>query len=309
MISRRNFQKLIDRIAELKKIPTKIMNYGLEIYGRYYSMYEGFVFKNNDPEGRGRIKVSVPSLDLPNDEPLANWALPRFRQPAPANGSGSYWMPREGDMVFVEFLNGDLNSPVWSGGYYGEDEKPDTFDDTEKRGYKTPGGHVFRFDDEEGDESILLKHVREALLELASDDVIRVQSKDGDKVVIDPNGGIEVEHRNGASIVLTDGSIDIENNAGSAIQLDGVNQELSAGGSVTVSSPSVQVSSPSIKLGSGAISPSVKGDVLISYLAQLIVWAQSHTHPTTIVGFPTGPTITPPPIVPPNILSAIVRLS
>ena len=43
-------------------ILSEILNTGLERYGKYYGTYSGVVFRNNDPSGRGRISVSVPTI-------------------------------------------------------------------------------------------------------------------------------------------------------------------------------------------------------------------------------------------------------
>lgn len=304
-VSKRKFQKLIDRVEKIKEIPEKIARYGLEFLDRYYSMYEGFVANNEDPEGRGRIKVSVPTLNLPDDEPLANWALPKFKQPVPGNGYGSFWVPPEGALVYVEFLQGDLNSPVWSGGFYGESERPDEFDDVQKRGKKTPGGHTVQFDDRDGEESILIQHVRDALMEMASDDSIRFESKNGDVVQIDPEGSIEVKHRNGATITLNDGSVEIENNSGSSLSMNGGQEVIEANQSLEIQSPITQVNSQNVRLGSGASSPVIKGDALLAYLSQISLWAQSHVHPVpiSVPPPPSGPSTVPPPSIPPNLLS------
>lgn len=93
--------------------------------GEFYGKYGGYVVSNSDPVQVGRLKVRVPMLHgiggndnggLISDADLP-WALPNC---LPAGGSadsgGISWIPVVGDQIFVEFLDGELDKPVWSWG-------------------------------------------------------------------------------------------------------------------------------------------------------------------------------------------------
>jgi len=136
----------------------KIVMYGLEFLGRYYSSYRGFVVDNDDPKGLNRIKIISPIIDS-FDNTEGAWAYPKTNWGG--KGYGFNILPQKGDMIWVEFEHGDLNYPIWSFASYGTDEKPTEFDSPNKYGFKTPAGSIIIIDDTEGVESILVKHHNE----------------------------------------------------------------------------------------------------------------------------------------------------
>lgn len=80
---------------------------------RYYGKYRGIVVNNVDPELRGRIIVSVPSVygELPGP-----WALPAM--PVTSLASGVFAVPGIGASVWVEFEQGRAAFPIWTGGFW-----------------------------------------------------------------------------------------------------------------------------------------------------------------------------------------------
>ena len=133
----------------------KLIVYGLEFIGRYYSSYRGFVVMNDDPRGLNRVKIISPTINAIDDK-VGIWAYPKGNWGA--KGYGVQMLPMIGDMVWVEFEYGDLEHPIWSFASYGTDEKPTEFDTPFKYGFKTPAGSIVIIDDTEGEESILVKH-------------------------------------------------------------------------------------------------------------------------------------------------------
>jgi uncharacterized protein involved in type VI secretion and phage assembly len=81
---------------------------------RYLGKYRGTVVANNDPEQRGRLMAQVP--DVLGDTP-STWAMPCF--PVAGPQMGQYVIPTVGAGVWVEFEQGDINYPVWTGCWYG----------------------------------------------------------------------------------------------------------------------------------------------------------------------------------------------
>lgn len=90
------------------------------VRSRYYGKYRGIVESNNDEgsKSRGRLLVRVPAVL----EDLKVWALPCL--PYTGNGVGTYWLPEKGAGVWVEFEAGDCSYPIWTGGYWADDELP-----------------------------------------------------------------------------------------------------------------------------------------------------------------------------------------
>jgi uncharacterized protein involved in type VI secretion and phage assembly len=86
--------------------------------GRFYAKYRATVVDNNDPIARGRLKVRVPAVMGETDV----WALPCL--PLAGPGMGAYLMPEIGAGVWVDFEDGNPSFPIWSGGFWGDDQAP-----------------------------------------------------------------------------------------------------------------------------------------------------------------------------------------
>lgn len=74
----------------------------------YYGKYRGKVVNVDDPEKRGRVKVECPSV---LGKQISNWALPSLPP-------FIYYIPPVGSLVWVEFEEGKIDSPIWSGLFY-----------------------------------------------------------------------------------------------------------------------------------------------------------------------------------------------
>ena len=83
---------------------------------RYLGVYDGLVTDNADPIKRGRVKVKIPGLC----EPSTNWALPAGGSHSSGeSGRGGFDPPKKGAAVFVQFIRGDIDAPVYLGGWRG----------------------------------------------------------------------------------------------------------------------------------------------------------------------------------------------
>ena len=78
---------------------------------RFRGKFRGVCRDNNDPEMRGRIRIEIPGLLGMGRDKWTVWALPCLPP-------GSFQVPEEGKAVFVEFINGNPNDPVWTGVFY-----------------------------------------------------------------------------------------------------------------------------------------------------------------------------------------------
>lgn len=89
-------------------------NYG---EARWYGTYAGTVVNNVDPEKRGRVTILIPGMC----EPATNWALPAGGAGSSgASGLGGFDVPPKGAAVFVQFLCGDVDEPVYMAGWRGK---------------------------------------------------------------------------------------------------------------------------------------------------------------------------------------------
>jgi hypothetical protein len=82
--------------------------------GRYYGKYRGTVINNLDPLQIGRIQAIVP--DVSNIIP-SSWAMPC----APVGGMqhGQFAVPPIGAGVWMEYEQGDPDYPIWVGCFWG----------------------------------------------------------------------------------------------------------------------------------------------------------------------------------------------
>lgn len=131
----------------------KLIRYGLEYFGRFYGTYRAFVANNEDPENMNRLQLIIPTLNpTAIDE---TWAWPQ--NVMGGKNYGTQLLPQKGDMVWVNFENGDPDYPTWKHAGYGEDELPEEFSSTRHYGFKTPGGTLLLINDNKDQEEILVR--------------------------------------------------------------------------------------------------------------------------------------------------------
>lgn len=164
---------------------------------RYYGKYAGIVTKNTvddlELEGReehiGEIMVMVPGILEDSDggqQPIEVIAKPCF-------STGFFFVPEVESHVWVEFVAGDIDFPIWTGSWYPVEMVPKTFDEqspTElQKIYRSAAGHVIQLDSTEDDEKIVIHH------------------KSQTAITIDNEGNILIEHKGGAKVELKDDTV------------------------------------------------------------------------------------------------------
>jgi len=115
------------------------------VESRHYGKYRGLVTDNADPENLGRLKARVARL-LGEEE--TGWALPAFPYGGAAE-QGLFAMPDVGAGVWIEFEEGDLSYPIWSGTWYSTGSIPEGAQPGQKV-LKTKSGHKLILDDDAG---------------------------------------------------------------------------------------------------------------------------------------------------------------
>lgn len=153
---------------------------------RYYGKYRGVVLNNADPMQQGRLQVQVP--DVAGLTP-ASWAMPCV--PIAGLQNGMVALPVVGSGVWVEFEQGNPDYPIWVGCFWGSAaEIPAlaraTPPATPAITFQTPLQNGMTISDLPG-----------------------------------PTGGIMLKSTTGASLIVNDTGIYIQNGRGAAITLVG----------------------------------------------------------------------------------------
>lgn len=87
---------------------------------KYYGIHQGFVTNLKDPEKRGRIKVICPTILGVNTE--SAWCDPVV--PVAYDNGGDFCIPAKGEAVWLIFIDGNVNKPVWLGGWWSKNKTP-----------------------------------------------------------------------------------------------------------------------------------------------------------------------------------------
>lgn len=124
---------------DLNDIMGKINRFGIECYGHFYSSYPGYVVDNEDPDQMQRVQVILPGILGFGGAP--QWAYRKAISPL------IQILPQEGDMVWVEFLNGRLDHPIWSHYYPLEANIIKEFKHPKCYGFKSPAGYLALIDE------------------------------------------------------------------------------------------------------------------------------------------------------------------
>lgn len=166
---------------------------------RYYGLYRATVVNNVDPLFIGRIQVIVP--DVSNLIPTS-WAMPCV--PIAGKQMGTFVVPQVGAGVWVQFEQGDPDFPVWAGGFWGAAAEVPAL----------------------------------ALAGVPGDPNIVLQSTLQNSIVISdlpgPTGGIMLKSTTGATIIVNDTGIYIQNGKGASLVMVGPTVTINEGALVVI---------------------------------------------------------------------------
>ena len=156
---------------------------------RYLGKYRGTVMNNVDPLMRGRLLVTVPDVLGPTPSSWAEACVPLAGPTGPP--MGSYFVPPIGAGVWVEFEQGDPSYPIWVGCRWGAaSDVP-------------PLAHAG------------LPISPNIVLQTAGQNTLVISDLPG------PTGGIMLKSATGATLIVNDTGIYIQNGKGAAITLIG----------------------------------------------------------------------------------------
>jgi len=178
--------------------------------GRWYGVFPALVSDVKDPDGQGRVKVTLPWSPDTGGAQYDAWA--RVATLMGGNNRGSWFIPDVNDEVLVVFEGGDPRRPYVVGGLWnGKDAPPETMD---------------------GAGNNYLKVLR---------------SRNGVKVTLDDKDGQErmvLETPGGQRVTLKDGpgSVEIVDSNGNSVKLETSGITITASAKVTVNATQVAVS-------------------------------------------------------------------
>lgn len=164
--------------------------------GRWYGVYPALVSDvKGDPDGLGRVKVTLPWAPDPGAERYEAWA--RIATLMAGNDRGAWFIPDAGDEVLVAFEGGDPRRPYVLGGLWnGQDKPPESMDGAGKNFKKvlrSRNGVKVTLDDKDGKETLTLETPGGQIVKLS-----------------DGPGVVEMSDSNGNSIKLQSSGITIQ---------------------------------------------------------------------------------------------------
>jgi uncharacterized protein involved in type VI secretion and phage assembly len=202
--------------------------------GRWYGVFPALVTDIKDPDGQGRVKISLPWSPDTGNSGFEAWA--RLATMMGGNNRGSWFIPDVDDEVLVAFEAGSpLRAYVVGCLWNGRDNPPETMDGSGKNNKKV------------------------------------LRSRNGVKVTLDDQDGQEkmiLETPGGQSITLKDGpgAVEIVDSNGNSVKLETSGITVTASAKVTINAPQVEVSAGMVTVNAGMskFSGVVQADTVIS---------------------------------------------
>lgn len=146
---------------------------GLESLGLYYSYYRAIVHSRKDPENANRLQLIIP--DITGDVPFEEWAHPKGQ--FAGSNYGQQILPKEGDIVWVTFEQGNPEFPIWEHGYFGTKEKPigELLDGEDTYWFISPKGHKVIINDTK--DTISIQHQKGLKVNLTEEYISLISDK------------------------------------------------------------------------------------------------------------------------------------
>ena len=317
------------------------MNYGFT--------YAGIVESNKDPLKLGRVKARVPHVfgsdatgsgyigtnDLP-------WALPAGLPAGGSSASGGFsQLPEPGDKVWVRFLDGEPEKPIWEWGMQSIDDRDNLT--LNRYGVGVPVGSP--------DRAFWTRYSHAIEINAGSiivttsqgyrivwTDASEVGAGDGKLTAATANGNmIELDDATNTLTVLV--NEDVQYNIGSGVSglsnsytwetmsqdytltvgrtyslttVNGIDITTAAdisidslGNTDITTTGNFTLGFSTLKLGLAAVQPVVLGTALTTLLNSLLLWADTHTHIGNL-GSPTSPPVVPSSATVQPLLPAIL---
>ena len=202
--------------------------------GRWYGVYPALVSDIQDPDGQGRVKVTLPWAPDTDSGRYEAWA--RIATLMAGNNRGTWYIPDVNDEVLVAFQGGDPRLPFVLGALWnGSDSPPESMDGS---------GHNY-------------KKV--------------ICSRNGVKITLDDTDGqekVQVETPGGQKLTMQDGpgKVEIDDSNGNSIKMESSGVTITASAKLTINASTVEVSAGMVTVNAGMskFSGVVQADTVIS---------------------------------------------
>lgn len=216
----------------IETIATERISYGLG--GRWYGVFPALVTDIKDPDGQGRVKISLPWVPDTNDGKYEAWA--RLATMMGGKNRGSWFVPDVNDEVLVAFEAGNPRRPFVVGCLWnGKDSPPESMDGggkNYKKVLRSRNGVKVTLDDQDGQE----------------------------KLILETPGGQKITMKDGP------GAVEIVDSNGNSVKLETAGITVTASAKVTINASTVEVSAGMVTVNAGMskFSGVVQADTVIS---------------------------------------------
>jgi len=186
------------------------------------SVSTAIVTDNNDPDALGRVKLRYP---WSTDGSESSWV--RVSTIMAGHEQGFYFMPEVEQEVLVVFVNNDVEYPIVIGTLWNQSYQPPGNTENQENDIKmiqSRMGHKIVFNDNEGGEGKL-----------------EISSKSGHKILLDDNGSIVIEDSAGSSIEFDANSSAIKIKSSMDVSIEAVNINIKASGQLTLEGAIVSI--------------------------------------------------------------------
>lgn len=245
-----------------------------QFQNKYYGKYRGFVVDNADPEKRGRIRCTVPSV---LGDAVTGWALPCLPFGG-LSGQGGFSVPEIEAQVWIEFEEGEIDHPIWTGTFWqasGDIPSEAAVSPPTTRVFKTPAGHVLQFDDKEGEIRFRLYHPAGAEITIDENGTVVLSDAEGSTLTLDAQGEqVVIEEANGNTLTMSSSGTTLEDGNGNRIEM--------GPSGMTLKGQQIVIEGTQVLVGGQGCEPLIKGQSFLTLFA-------THVHPSSMG--PTGPPI------------------
>jgi uncharacterized protein involved in type VI secretion and phage assembly len=159
--------------------------------GRWYGVYPALVSDIADPDGQGRVRITLPWSPDTGSQRYEVWA--RLAVLMAGNNRGTWFVPDVGDEVLVAFEGGDPVRPYVVGALWnGQDAGPERMDGggrNYKKTVRSRNGVKITLDDQDGQEKLVLETPGGQKLTLKDGPgTVEMVDSNGNSIKMEPSG-------------------------------------------------------------------------------------------------------------------------